>query len=287
MLGLLLVGGATLFEEVGVSLGKRQTSLKLESVFTMGFLNSLWATIILLALAFLIPAHYFAPGFPSGFVFVQDSLPTFIPRVILEIAQAHATVYAISRADRSTYGFLRILTIPLLLVADLLLLYPITLLQISGMSLIIVSLILLFINHGIEKRGAWLVLFTAINAVLTISLYKYDITHFNSAAAEQAIVSLILIIYFFVMALLVSKENPLRLFRKPVMLVQSSVMGIAGTLHTFAYLYGTASVITSATRAFSILYAIISGNVYFGEKKAWIKILSFLFILSGLVLLAG
>jgi len=286
MFGLLLTGGATLSEEAGASVGKWETLRKRESIFSMGFLDCLWATLFMLALAFIIPKDFFAPGFPNGFVFSMASLPTFLPRVGLEILQSYATVYSIVHADRSTFGFLRIITIPLLLATDIILVYAVSLPQIAGMSLIIVSLVLLFINHGIRRNGAWIVIFTAVNAVATISLFKYDITHYNSIEAEQIIVGIVLLVFFFTMALVKAKENPLRLLMRPIFFTQSLLMGIGGVAMSFAYLFGAASVITAAKRAFNILFAMLSGHIYFKEKKLWIKVAAFLLITFGLVLLS-
>lgn len=286
MLGLLITAGASAAEEAGTSIGKWETLRGRESAFSMGFLDSFWTTLFLLTLAFIVPADFFAPGFPRGFVFSMASLPTFLPRVGLEILQAYATVYAVTRADRSTFGFLRVITIPLLLVADTVLAYSIGLPQIAGMSLIVASLILLFINHGIRREGAWLVVFTSINAALTISLYKYNITHFNSVEAEQALIHLVLLAFFFGMALTRAKENPLRLLARPVFLAQSLLIGIGGVALSFAYLFSAASVIATAKRAFAILFAILSGHIYFREKKLWIKTVSFVLIAIGLALLA-
>lgn len=286
MFGILLTAGAALVEEVSASVGKWETERGKESVFSLGFLNYFWVTIFLLVFAFLIPKDFFAPGFPSGFVFNMSSLPTFLPRIGLEILQALAGAYALVIADRSTVGFLHIITIPLILVVDVVLSYSVSMPQIAGMSFIIASLVLIFINHGIRREGAWLVVFCAINAVATISLFKYDVTHFNSVEAEQGIVSLILVIFFFLMALTRAKENPLRLLAHPVFFMQSFLMGAGGSVMGFAYFFSTASVITAAKRAFNILFAMLSGRIYFHEKKLWVKILSFVLIVIGLVFLA-
>src|SRR3989344_1176385 len=286
MFGILLTAGAALAEEISVSVGKWETARGKESVFSLGFLSYFWVTLFLLAFAFLIPKDFFAPGFPSGFVFNMASLPTFLPRVGLEILQALAGAYALVIADRSTVGFLHIITIPLLLVVDVVLSYSVGMPQIAGMSLIIASLVLIFINHGIKRRGAWLVVFCAVNAVATISLFKYDITHFNSVEAEQGIVNLVLVIFFFVMALAKTNQNPLRMLAHPVFFIQSFLMGAGGSVMSFAYYFGTASVIASAKRALNILFAMFSGNIYFHEKKFWVKVVSFLLIVIGLVFLA-
>ena len=277
MFGFILVLGAALAEEVGDSIGKSAVVAKKESIYTFGFLMLLWSTIFLLASAFI----------RDNFIFSLASLPTLGIRSVLEIAQAHVSVLAVTRADRSTYGFLRILTIPLLLVVDMVLGYTIGTYQILGMGIIIAALVVLFINHGIKKEGAWLVVFTAINAVATISLYKYNISHFNSVEVEQVIVHAVLLVYFVAMALLVAKENPLQFLRKPLFFGQSVTMGAASALMSFAYLFGAASVITTVKRAAGILWALLSGNLYFQEKQFLVKMASFILIVIGPIFLAS
>lgn len=286
MFGILLTAGAAFVEEISISVGKWEVARGKENIFSLGFLSYFWITLFLLVFAFLIPKDFFAPGFPGGFVFSMASLPTFLPRVGLEILQALASAYVIARADRSTAGFLGIITIPLLLATDIVLSYTVSFSQIVGMSFIIASLILIFINHGIRRKGVWLVVFTAVNAVATISLFKYNVTHYNSVEAEQAIVCLVLVIFFFIMARVKTKENPFQLLVRPVFFMQSFLMGIGGSVISFAYFFGSASVVAAAKRAFNILFAMLSGNIYFHEKKFWVKILSFFLIAVGLILLA-
>ncbi len=276
MTGLLLVIAAAFFIEIGDSIGKYEVSIKKQSIYTFGFLVMLWGAIFLFALAFI----------RDSFTFSVASLPTLFVRIILEIVQAHASLLAITIADRSTFGFLRIVTIPLLLGADILLGYQIGAHEFWGIGIIVGALAILFINHGIKKKGAGLVLFCAINAVATLSLYKYNIAHFNSVEMEQGIVHIVLLIYFFIMAMTAAKENPLRFLRQPIFFGQSAVAGIGTVLVSFAYLFGAASVITAAKRAAGILWAMFSGNVYFKEKHFLIKLLSLVLMIIGLVFLA-
>ena len=276
MIGILLVLVASFFEEISDSIGKHTVSQKKESLYTFGFLALLWGTVFLLISAFIRDA----------FVFSSASIPTLGIRIILEIIQLHVTLLAITIADRSTFGFLRILTIPLLLGVDILLGYSIGIYGLWGIGLIVLALIVLFINHGITKKGAGLVLFAAINAVITISLYKYNITHFNSVEVEQSIVHAVLLVYVFIMAKRVAKENPVQFLRKPLFLGQSVAAGIGTVFISFAYLFGAASVITTVKRAAAILWAMLSGNVYFKEKHFLLKLFSLLLIVIGLIFLA-
>ena len=276
MFGIFLAFIAAIFRETGTSIGKSQVALRKESIYTMGFLNLFWAAL------FFFGAALF---FRGEFLFSLASLPTFIPRVLLELLQIHFTIRAIVLADRSTFGFLRIWTIPLLLLVDIYLGYTLGLNQVIGMSLIVIAFIILFINHGIRSKGASYVMFTAVNAVATISLFKYNITHFNSVEAEQGIVSLILMFYLFFMARFVTKHKPLSYIKKPIFFVQSFSMGVASVLMSFAFLFAPASIIATAKRSFTILSSIVAGNLYFHEKNLALKLSAFVLIASGIVLL--
>ena len=276
MFGIFLVSTATLFSEVSNSIGKDQVKKHHESIYTMGFLNLFFGVFIFFFYAFFVRGE---------FVFALASLPTFGLRAILEIVQSYATVHAITMADRTTFGFLRIVTIPLLLIVDVFLKYQISPMQILGITIMTLTLIFLLMNHGISRKAAGWVLFTAINAVITVALYKYNISHFNSVEAEQGIIYIILMIYFWISARYISKEKPLHYLKKKVFLIQSGSQGVSGVLFSFAFAFAPASIIMSAKRATTILWSIISGRTYFNEKRPLVKMAAFVLIVIGLVLL--
>ena len=276
MFGIIIALIATFFNEIATSIGKSRVLAKAESIYTMGFLNLFWATIFFLLYAYLVSGE---------FIFLLASLPTFGVRLVLEVVQAHVTVRAIAIADRSTFGFLRIITIPLLLFVDVALGYTLTMPQIVGISLIVVSFLILFAHGGLRWKGAGLVLFTAVNAVVTISLFKYNITNFNSVEAEQSIISIVLMGYFYLMARFYTKERPFSYLAKPVFFAQSFAMGIGSALLPFAYLFAPASVITSAKRVGAILVSTLSGNIYFKEKRFAVKLVAFTLMAASIVLL--
>ncbi len=274
MIGLLLTAVSTFFSETQESLGKKGVTEGTQSIYTMGFLSMFWGCVLYAVLSII----------NHSFRFSFASLPTFGVRIILELILAHISVHAITRADRSTYSFIRVGTIPILLVTDIALGYSISTGAFIGIGLILVSLCSLFFSHTLKKNGAGLTVATMLLAVATLSLYKYDITHFNSVEAEQGIIVGILLLYFFFMARWVSKENPFRLFSQPSILGQSLSAGIADVLMSFAYLYGSASIITAAKRGLGVFWAILSGNRYFKEAGLAAKLFALLTIVAGLLL---
>lgn len=276
MIGLLLIAIGTVFEEASSSIGKYEVAHKKESLYAMGFLSILWATIFLIGIGVY---RY------DAFEFSLESLPTLTLRIVFEIALLFITLHAVLTADRSTFAFLRIWTIPLLVLTDIILGYTLSIHQIFGISLIVCAFLFLFINHGLSRKGKILSLVSAVLAVATISLYKFDITHFNSVEVEQTIINITLLIVLFVVAYIRRGENLFRHLFKPLFFTQSLSAGVGTVLINFAYLFGPASVITTGKRSFSILMAIASGNRYFHEKNLFIKLLSLFLISAGVFLL--
>lgn len=277
MFGIILVAIGTFFEEVSDSIGKIKVNLRQESPYTMAFLSLFWGTV-LFALIGLIKK--------SSFVFSLASWPTFTLRAILEIIQLYVSVFAIIKADRTTFSFIRTITIPLLLLVDLALGYKIGLIPVAGISLIVIALFIAFSNHGLKKQGLGFVIFSAVNAVITISLFKFDIAHFNSVVAEQLFMNLILLAFFSSLALIRAKENPFSFLTKPVFCWQSAAMGLGGVVESFAYNFGAASIMTAAKRSSAIFWSLLSGKAYFREKNFAFKIFIFSLLLAGLILLS-
>ncbi len=277
MLGILLTSLATFFGEIGDLVGKKQAGMGRQDALAMGFFNYFWAGVIFLAVVI----------YKSTFAFSIGSLPTFIPRAILEIVQTHLMMLAIIRADRSTYGFIRVLTMPLLLCVDLLLGYALSSHQIFGIGVIAFTLLVIFLSDKVGKKGRWLVLATAVNAAATTSLFKYDITHYNSVEAEQLIITVILLIYFWIAGLMFSgKNNFKRMFSSRIFFFQSLIQGFAGAVESFAYPFAPASIIMAVKRSSATTWSMLSGQFVFSEKNFAFKASLLVLLIGGIVLLA-
>lgn len=274
MFGIILASFSSLFKEASSSIGKNEVAHHRESMYMMGFIN-LSASLVFFGAIGLIR---------QNFIFDPASLPTFLIRAVLEILQVWLALKAVTIASRGTFGFLRTLTIPLLLAVDIFLGYQIALGQIIGISIIAFGLIFLFINHGIEKKGGWWVFGSAVNAVATISLFKYNITNFNSVEAEQTLMIAILLIFFFILIMTRTTDRPWHIFTHRKFLFQALSEGTASTISAFAYGFSTTSIIMAVERASAIFWSILSGNVFFKEKKFFIKAITMILFIAGIVL---
>lgn len=275
MFGIALTALGSFLDEIVISMSKWAVTHKKEPLMVMGFLNVFWVSVIFGGIAL----------FKGSFAFDPASLPLFLARAALEILQFHMALLATVKSDRSALGFLMILTVPLLLLVDTVLDYEISFLQIIGVAIIVLSLVLLLINHGISKKGVGYALFVSLNPVITISMFKYSITRYNPIEVEQGLMFGILAVYAAVMSLVIHKESPFKYLAKPVCLTHSLIRGLTGVVHSVAYAFAAASVITSAKRAASLFAAVVSGNVYFHEKHLALKLAAFGLIASGLALL--
>ena len=275
MFGVLLSLISSAFGEIADSIGKRTVSLGAASYYSVAFLNVLVAALFFLCIGFV----------RDNFVFSLASLPTFIPRVLLEIAQTHITILALVRAERSDFGPIRTLTIPLLLIADLALGYVLSVPQILGMTIITLSVFFLVYEERLRTKGLVFLLLSAVNAVFTISLFKYNITHFNSVEAEEGIIFAVLLVYFYIHAR-VRRENPLYFLLRPRFVAQALAAGSQSLVGSFAYSFAPASVIVATIRACAVMFSLASGKIYFKEKKLAQKAGPALGIVVGIIVLA-
>lgn len=158
--------------------------------------------------------------------------------------------------------------------------------QMVGIALTVMTLIILFRNHGIERAGAWLTLFTAVNAVATLSLYQYNVRHFNSVIAEQLLIHAVLIAYFAIVSVIAMHEHPFRLLAHRATFVQSLSMGVGGVIESFAVLFAPISIVIAAKRSSSVLWATVAGRLTFHEGHFALKAMAVVLLAIGLILLA-
>lgn len=277
MFGILLITVGAFFGEISASVGKKEVEKGKEDINTFVFLNLFWSTSLF---ALLVAFRR------ELFIFSFASLPTFSARLILEIFQSYIMVRGMISADRSTFSFIRLLTIPLLLISDLVIGYNLNASQITGVIILSLMLALVFLGKKINHAGVFWLILGAVNAVFTLSLFEYDITHFNSMVAEQLVIQIFLLIFYFFFILYRTKTNPIRLLFKKIFFAQSFSEGISSLLSNFAYGFLPASVATAAVRATAILSAVFFGRMYFGEKHIIYKIFLFFISIIGLFLLA-
>ncbi|MBL8159073.1 hypothetical protein JNJ66_01315 [Candidatus Saccharibacteria bacterium] len=275
MFAVAIIAVSTFLQEVSDSLGKGAVRRHLTTAYGLAFLGQFWSTVFLIGTMAL----------GAEFVFSVESLPTFLLRLGLAVGTALVGAMAVITADRSTVGFLRSLTIPMLLGVDIFLGYAMSGWQIAGVFLMFVGLAWGFRGNPRSKNGAKLVLMSAVLGVITASLYKWNITHYNSVVGEQVVLHGCLLLLFFV---LTTRQSglPLHMLVKPWTGSQSMANGLSSTVESFAYVYAPASVIIALKRSFALFWSVMFGKRYFGEQRIRQKAAAGVVVVAGLALLA-
>jgi hypothetical protein len=277
MLGILLMTIGALLGEASAAANKLSMREKTLNYIDTGILVIAAGLITFLVCDILMPQHV---------IFDMRSLPTLTLRLILEIPLTFISGYALMRAERSTFALLRSLTIPLLLVVDLMLAYPLTITQVAGA--LVVTLALIWSARGkISRVGMVECLISAVMAVATISLFKHDIKY-NSVLAEQTIALIVVLISLVIAKLALHQPMPTHQImtdkKAQLSLVFSALSSILEAF-AFKFVAGTA-LVTAAKRGIAIIFAIFSGRAIFHEENLGERSMIAVAVVSGLALMA-
>ncbi|MEO5927976.1 MAG: hypothetical protein ABIO72_04620 [Patescibacteria group bacterium] len=270
MIAIFLAALGALFEEISNSLEKFAMTHKLEHPAVIGLLNSSWTVVYFLAIAFL---------YKGSFVLVKETIPWLCILVVLCIAQTVLTLLAIQQATRSTFGLLRTLTIPILALLDALTGAAVSPLKFVAMGIMFVTMAWMEWSHTIERKGAGLVIATALNGAVTLALFKYILTAGTSVTAAQIVILLPGVLFLAIWSR--RGKRPSLKGKVKLMAVQTAAYGAATLVESYALLLAPASIMTAALRSSAVLWSVISGNKIFHEQDFKKKIIG-----SGVILLA-
>lgn len=274
MLALVLMGFGSFFEEVTLSLNKVIMTRRIETLSVLGFLQSVITLIMYLIYGWLTP---------GGLVLSWSAWSTLSLRTLLEVVIAYCTMQAVAKAERGAYGFIRTFTVPLLLITDIVLGYHVSLYQQIGILIVFFSVLFLTAKRGFGHQGIRWVIATALIAVATTSLYKYDLK-FNSAAAEQSVIYGIEAAFFLIL-ILRTKESVLTLLRQKGLPLALIAQCFGSLLQGLSYQYAAASWVIAVKRALGVFWAMLSGRMVFEERKFGLKLIAFGGCVVGLLLM--
>ena len=275
MLGIIFVTISAFLSEIASSTGKWAIKHHWEHPAVMGLLNNVWTTGYFLLIALVTP---------NSIVIVPASIPFLILLLVDYLIQTGATLTAIGRASRSTFSLLRTLTIPILACIDALTRTDVAPEKFFAMACMFLIAVWLYRNHGIEKSGAWLSVFTAVNAAFGIALTKYIFDMGTSVVAVHLIYGCITS----VMLLVWSKQDRASISRKHWKFIayQSAAFGLGSVFGGYALTFAPASIVTAASRSLDVLFSIIFGHAIFKERHIKEKVIGAIGITVSLIILA-
>lgn len=271
----------TFFEEINSSINKHKSQkhhfLKMWVITTF-----FWMIVFLLSWLY----KYYFTQINLNFNF--DSIFLLFIRLIFEILQTYFTMQAIQKADRTTFSTIRILTIPLLIIVDIILGYNFTFYSFIWMWIILLAFIIFNFRWKIINFKWWqYVLFTAINAVFTISIFKYSITHYwNSVEIDQFFILSWILLFFIIYNYKKNKSCALKLIiQEKQFLFQWIAIWLASLILSYSYLYLNASEATMIKRAWEMFWSIIAWYLFFKESHIYKKLILAFFILLWLIIM--
>jgi hypothetical protein len=276
MFAAAIIVASTFLEETSDTLGKRGARKRQETVAQMAFLSLFWTVIFLVISTFM----------GAKFVLREASIPFLALRVVIDITLGYTAALAVVRADRTTVGFMRTLTIPLVLAGDVTLGYRLTGVQIAGVCVLFAGLAAAFYNNTRGRRGSRVAILVAVLSAISAILYKWDITYYNSVAAEQIVVYTCSVAFFYFLAS-ARGASPAKLLFRPITGMQSLADGLGLAIEAFAFSYAPASVVVALKRSMAVIWSIVFGQHYFHEHKVKKKIYAGAILAMGLALLVS
>lgn len=162
--------------------------------------------------------------------------------------------------------------------------YSLSYSQILGIALITGAIFLLYVNHGLERRGLKYAIFATLLPVATISLAKYNFNHGNSWELEQALAFLVTTVMLYAISRR-KGEYPLRHFKNPFTIIQALATAAGNVILVFGFNLMTPSVHTAAKRSTAVIAAVSSGKIVFHEKHAAMKAFAMVICVVGVILL--
>jgi len=250
---------------------------KWESPALMCLLNNTWTMAYFAFISLL---------FPGSFSVAPQTIPILLLLIVLNAAHTVTSTIAIQQTNRSTYCLIRTLTIPILALIDLCTTSSISPISFFAMVIMFLSMVWLHRQHGIEKRGVGITLFTSINAAIALALFKYVLDLGTSVAAAQLILLAPLVAGIGIwMASTWKKLKPAKRHTK-LLIIQTASYGLADVLTSYALLLAPASIIVAISRSTAMLWSILFGKAVFKERHWHEKLIAGGGVIVGLVLLA-
>lgn len=275
---IILVFVGSIFAELSISIGKFESNNKAEGIYSMAFLNTLGAFLVFFTIFLL--KH-------NTLTFSAASIPLVLLLIGFEFIQIRLANTAVIRADRSIVSLVKSLTIPLLIIVDVFMGYSLSMATIVGCTVLFSGIGIVFLHHTNKKQHLLYPVLSAVNSVITISIYKYLITNYNSVITQQLIIYGCLLIYSVFGIVYAEKTTISKIIKNKLRDSQIASSAFASVLFSFSYKFAPASLVVAVERSLLVLFSLISGRFQFKENVGKVRIFSAFMIITGLIIISG
>lgn len=274
MITVLLATISSFIDQLGFSIIKKveNDEVHTQDVWTTALITWLSSSILIFVITVV----------KGKYLLDQSIVWIFIPRIILEIIQLYVTFKALKIAELSSFNFIRVFTIVLVVIFELIFLKTSPdLYQYLGILITILAVAYTF-RHGIKQiAGSKFILLSTINAGILVVLTRYQFQH-NDPYLNESIVRVFSILILFSISMFKNKFK-FRINKKSLLLLPTK--SLVGILNLTALSLGNAAIYTTAERGGSLLSSVIVGHKVFKETSLGEKLGVALALSIGIILL--
>jgi len=161
---------------------------------------------------------------------------------------------AIQHADRSTFSIMSTMSIPLLLLSDIVFGYGVTTWQIIGVLVLVVMLGYVVFKGDFSTKGMKYIIISNLISLGTITAFKYSTSHFGSTELVNFYNAVFAGALFFIIISRTKGWKGIRSVFKFKYLGFAILYGIGGVLSAAAYKYMIASMLIALKRFFAMMF---------------------------------
>jgi hypothetical protein len=200
-----------------------------------------------------------------AFTRTLTSFLLFIFQVLAGVFFQEFTNKAIHHADRSTFSVMSTMSIPLLLISDIVLGYEVSRWQIIGVVVLVLTLGITIFRGDFSLKGIKYIVISNLISMGTIIAFKYSTTHYTSTEMMNLLNSGFMTFLFSIIVSRTKGWKGIKECLKPKYIGFASLYGIGGVLCAAAYKYMIASMVITLKRFFAMMFGVITGKLYFHE----------------------
>lgn len=179
---------------------------------------------------------------------------------------------AIHHAERSTFSVMSTMSIPLLLLSDIVFGYGVTIWQIIGVSVLVIMLSYAIFKGDFSTKGMKYIIASNIVSLGTTIAFKYSTSHFGSTELVNFYNAIFAGLLFFIIVSRTKGWKGIKNTFKSKYLGFAMLYGVGGVLSAAAYKYMIASMVIALKRFFAMMFGVITWKLFFHEKNTLKKL---------------
>ncbi|MDR3168913.1 MAG: hypothetical protein LBU27_04055 [Candidatus Peribacteria bacterium] len=179
---------------------------------------------------------------------------------------------AVHQADRSTFSVMSTISIPLLLISDIVLGYDVSWRQIAGVIILVMMLGYTVFTGDFSKKGIKYIITSNLISMGTIIAFKYTTTYYASTELMNFYNAGGMSLLFLVIVGRTKGRHGIQQILRPKYLGFASLYAVGSVLCAAAYKYMIASMVIALKRFFSMMFGILTGKLFFHEENTTKKL---------------